>query len=64
MIFDKVQKCAEELGLSIRELERRAGLENGTISKWRTCNPRLNNIAAVAKELKRPIEFFLEDEGR
>lgn len=61
MIFDKVKECADGLDISIREVERRAGLENGTISKWRTSVPRADNLAAVAKVLGKSVEYFLDE---
>ena len=40
------------MGLSIREVEKRAGLENGAISKWTgTTSPRLENALNVASVL-------------
>lgn len=63
MIFDKVKACADELNISIRELERRSGLENGAISKWRTSTPRADNLQAVARQLNKPMEFFIEKES-
>ena len=48
MIFDNVKRLAEKQGLSIREVERRAGLENGAISKWvGNTSPRLENALKV-----------------
>lgn len=52
MIFENVKRLAESQGLSIREVERRAGLENGAISKWvGDTSPRLENAMKVADVL-------------
>ncbi len=60
MIYDKVLTFAKERNMSIRELERRAGLSNGTISKWENSNPTAINLLKVARILEKPIEDFLE----
>ena len=52
MIYENVKKLAEKQNISIREVERRAGLENGAISKWvGNTSPRLENALAVANVL-------------
>lgn len=60
MIYDKVLTFAKERNMSIRELERSAGLSNGTISKWENSNPTAINLLKVARILEKPIEDFLE----
>lgn len=51
-IYEKVQELAKKNGFSIREVERKAGLENGTISKWiGNVSPRFENALKVADVL-------------
>lgn len=59
MIFQKIKELADRKNMSIRELERLAGLENGTIGKWRNSIPRFDNIASVASVLEVPLETFI-----
>lgn len=61
-IYTRVEKLANDLGISIFELEKRAGLSNGTIGKWRYCSPRIENVARVAVALHVPIETLLRDD--
>lgn len=63
MIYENVQKLAKERDLSIREVERRAGLENGAISKWvGTVSPRLENAMSVAKVLGVDVKDLVNEE--
>ena len=60
LIYDRILICAKEKNMSIRELERSAGLSNGAISKWENSDPTANNLLKVARILEKPIEYFLE----
>ena len=63
MIYENVKKYADKLGLSIREVERRAGLENGAISKWvGDVSPRLENAMRVAEVLGIPVQDLVKKE--
>ena len=55
MIYDNIVELAQKKGLSLRKIEKEAGLPNGIISKWKTANPRVDNLIAVADVLKVPI---------
>lgn len=59
MIYNTVLACAKEQNISIRELERRAGLSNGAISKWEQSTPTVDNLISVAKVLDKPLEYFI-----
>lgn len=60
MIFEKVKQAALEKGMSIAQIEKEAGIGNGTIRRWDESNPRIDKLQAVSKILNKPIEFFLE----
>lgn len=60
MVYDKVKKLADERDIPISALERKAGLKNGTIGKWRECSPLLKNLQAVADALGVNINKLLE----
>ena len=51
----------EKKGLSITQVEKDAGLANGAISKWKTCNPTAKNLKAVADVLKVKMEKLLQE---
>lgn len=56
MIYDNVKRCCNQKGLSIRELEIRAGLGNGTIGGWKTGNPRTDILLKVADVLEVSLD--------
>lgn len=60
MLFEKIKTLAEKKGMTIREVERQAGLENGAIGKWRTSTPRFDNIVSVATVLEVSVNEFVE----
>ena len=49
MIFNNIKKLCEKRGISISQLEKEAGLGNGTISGWKESMPRIDSLQAVAK---------------
>lgn len=64
MIFENVKRLAESQGLSIREVERRAGLENGAISKWvGDTSPRLENAMKVADVLGVDVKELTKEKA-
>lgn len=50
-LYDTIKDLCEEKGMSICDLERAADVGNGIIGKWRTANPRIDRLEAVAKAL-------------
>lgn len=60
MLYDKIKALCEKKGISIYECEKRAGIANGVIGSWRNSKPMLDTIAAVAKVLEVPVDYFLE----
>ena len=63
LIYDNVKTLADEKKLSIREVERRAGLENGAISKWvEGVSPRLENALKVANVLGVDVKDLVKKE--
>lgn len=51
MIFEQIQELVKEKNTTIAELERQAGLSNGSISKWKTVMPNVASLIAVAEAL-------------
>ena len=62
LVYEKVKKLADERKISIYALERKAGLKNGAISKWRESSPTLNSLQAVAEALETTIDNLLKEE--
>lgn len=60
MLFDRIKALCDELGISLAELERRAGFGNGTIGKWQTVTPNLKSIEKVANVLGVTVAALLD----
>lgn len=56
-----IDKCWEKR-TTIAGLERAVGLSNGTISKWKECSPRLDNVKKVANFLGCTIDELMPDD--
>ena len=62
MIFDNIKRITDAKNISIRTLETEAGLANGTVGKWRTSNPTIDNLMAVAKVLGVALTDLLKED--
>lgn len=60
-LYNKIKKICEDQNLTIMELEKRAGLGNGVIGKWRESKPLIDSVIKVANALDVPLEKLLED---
>ena len=58
-IYDKVKSIADSKGLSIAEVERKAGQANGTIGKWKNGEARITTLLNVADALEVGVEELL-----
>lgn len=59
MIYDNIKKLCQEIDISISQLEKEAGLGNGTISGWKKSMPRIDSLQAVAAVLNVKVEKLL-----
>jgi len=50
-IYENIKRLCDEKKISITELEKKAGLGNGTIGKWKTAHPTMNSVYMVADAL-------------
>ena len=48
MIYENIVKLCKDRGISIAKLEQKTGLGNGTIGKWGTKSPNVDNVKKVA----------------
>jgi transcriptional regulator with XRE-family HTH domain len=62
-IGKKIQKAREEADLSQEELATRLGYTQAALSNYELGKRRLYlaNIEQIARELNRPLSYFLED---
>ena len=61
MVYENVKKLCDKKGINISQLEKEAGLGNGTIGGWRSSAPRVDSLQAVAKVLKVKMEKLLQE---
>lgn len=62
MIYKNIKKICDERKISISQLERDSGLSNGAICKWKTTNPTVDNLKAVAKILNVTVDELLKED--
>jgi len=61
MIYDKIKLLCVNKRMSICTLEKKVGLSNGAVGKWRESSPSLDSLRKVAKYFDVPIEYFLQE---
>ena len=61
MLYDKIKDACISKGISIRELEIKAKIGNGTIGRWNVSSPTLKSLVSVAKILECNVEDLLEE---
>ncbi|MFT3982274.1 MAG: helix-turn-helix transcriptional regulator [Lachnospiraceae bacterium] len=60
MIFKNVETLARKNNIPIYELEKRAGIANGTVGRWKSSSPNIRSLQAVAKVLGVKVDELLE----
>ena len=58
-IYDRIKSKADEKKISIKALEREAGLGNGVIKRWNETSPQCNKLEKVANYLHVSIEWLI-----
>ncbi len=62
MIYENVKAIADKKGIIIYELEKKAGLGNGTIGRWNDVSPSVENLSKVAKVLNVSINTLIKEQ--
>ena len=62
MIYQKVKEACGDAGISITALENMLNFPRSSICNWDVNIPSVLNVYEVAKELNKPVEFFLEED--
>lgn len=60
-LFERVKKMSKERGLSLLQLNDKAGLGKNAIYKWKTQKPSTENIQKVASALGVTVDYLLEE---
>ena len=58
-LYENIKKRCKAKGISVAKLERSAKLSVGSISHWRTSDPKVSNVKAVADYLHCTIDELL-----
>lgn len=61
MIFEAISRWCEKKNITIKQLEKKAGLKNGAIGKWKTCSPTLKNLEKVADALGLSVNTLIRE---
>ena len=56
---EKIEQLCNERGISVRTLEKQAGLKDRTIQHWDRSEPSAQKVHSVANALNVPIEELL-----
>ena len=62
-MYKSIKSLCDERGITIKELERTAGLGNGTIGKWQTSQPNLESLKKICEALGISLMELLQKEG-
>lgn len=62
MLLKNIRKLCKERQTTVTQMEREIGLSNGTISKWATSSPTVNNLKAVADYLGVSMDELLAED--
>ena len=62
MIYNKIMKYCNENGLSVLAFEKKCGLTNGTVGKWKDRgNPSLETLQKIVSATGIPIEEWTKE---
>lgn len=64
MIYERIKTEADQMGITIAELEKRSGLGNGVIGGWRTASPNARKLEAVADTLGVTVDYLLKGNAK
>lgn len=58
-IYGRVMGLLNQCGLTVKEAERRIGVANGCLSKWKTSTPTLTTAIKVAEFFHTPVDYLI-----
>lgn len=59
-MYVNIKNACSDVGVSVYALEKKLDFPRSSICKWDKNTPGIDKVKAVADELKKPIEYFLE----
>lgn len=61
MVYDNILEIAKKRGMALREVEQKARIGNGCISRWKKHSPQLNKLTAVADVLNVSVNTLIKE---
>ena len=58
-LYEKIKELAASRKISIRQLEEKLNIANGTIIRWSTSNPSTGEISKVADYFHVSVDYLL-----
>lgn len=58
-VLERTRDTAKKRGLNLSNLAEKAGLSTNSIYKWKTSNPKVENLKAVADVLGVSVDYLL-----
>ncbi|WP_434310473.1 helix-turn-helix domain-containing protein [Hominifimenecus sp. rT4P-3] len=62
LLYNNVVDICEKRGITLCRLEKELGFGNGSVRKWKECEPGIQRVMKVAKYLGVSVGRLLEDE--
>jgi transcriptional regulator with XRE-family HTH domain len=60
LIYENIRELCAKKNISISALEKKAGLGNGTIGKWRDSKPNVETLSKVADALNVSLSRLMK----
>lgn len=61
MILENIRRLCSKKPVSIAKLERETGISNGTIARWDTSSPTVENVQKVAEYFGVTVDELLSN---
>lgn len=57
-LVQRIKEVCKEQGITVAELERKCGIGNGIIARWKTSKPSYDRLAKVASALGVSVDYL------
>lgn len=62
MLLKNIKQLCKQKGIPISGLEREVGISNGTISRWGTSSPSVENVRKVAEYFGTTVDRLIAED--
>ena len=60
MVYESIKNICDKKNISVTSLEKKIGLGNGTIQKWKYVSPNVTTLKKVADELGITVGYIMD----